>query len=264
MIAPKSYKITRSKGAIMKEDINNIQFSKLLIFFKSKKNIYIKSEESLRLFLAAVCDIMYGGFQWRRLSTKYGKSNTIYKRFNDWSKKRIWSELLEFCIQNPDMENIMIDSTIVRAHACAAGLGDQKMQGLGRTAGGFTTRIHAAVDGLGNLLKFIVTSGQIHDLTQAPLLLGDISNANVICDRAYNSEKFRNQIITQDCTPVIPSKSNSKNPAKYDKHIYKERHLIENFIGKIKHFRRIFSRFDKSIINYSSFISFAGALLWLR
>jgi transposase len=238
--------------------------SKMVSFFKSKKNIYIKSEADLIKFLTAVYWMAVSGTNWRFLPREFGKWNSIFKRFNAWSKKGIWNKLLEFLSQDSDLESVMLDSTIVRAHACAAGLGDQKMQGLGRTAGGFTTRIHAMVDALGNLLKIIVTSGQTHDLTQAELLLGDTSNANVICDRGYDSKKFRDQIIAQGCIPVIPSKSNSRNPVKYDKHIYKERNLVEICIGKMKHFRRIFSRFDKSLKNYVSFLSFAGAILWLR
>ncbi|MBA2307329.1 transposase [Candidatus Dependentiae bacterium] len=64
--------------------------------------------------------------------------------------------------------------------------------------------------------------------------------------------------------PVIPSKSKAINPCKYDKHIYKERHLIEYCFSKLKYFRRIFSRFDKSLRNSASFIAFVGTLIWLR
>jgi len=65
---------------------------------------------------------------------------------------------MNFCIEDPDLEYVMIDSTIVRAHACAAGLGKQGEQGLGRSKGGFTSKIHAKVDALGLPLKFIVTA----------------------------------------------------------------------------------------------------------
>ena len=76
------------------------------------------------------------------------------------SKKDIWNKLLQFCIQDPDLEYIMIDATIVRAHACAAGYGDTREEGLGRSKGGFTSKIHAKVDALGNPLKIIITPGK--------------------------------------------------------------------------------------------------------
>jgi transposase len=63
---------------------------------------------------------------------------------------------------------------------------------------------------------------------------------------------------------VIPSRANRKEPREIDTHLYKERHLIENQIGKLKHFRRVFSRFDKLAKNYLSFIYFASTIVWLR
>ncbi|MBA3751470.1 transposase [Candidatus Dependentiae bacterium] len=70
--------------------------------------------------------------------------------------------------------------------------------------------------------------------------------------------------MEKNCTPVIPSRSNALNPCKYDKQIYKERHVIEYFFSKVKYFRRIFSRFDTSACNFASFIAFVGSLIWWR
>ena len=204
------------------------------------------------------------GAQWRELPEKYGKWNSVFDRFNEWAKKQIWENLLAFCAEDPDLESVMLDSTIIRAHACAAGYGDQSIEGLGRSKGGFTTKIHAKVDALGCVLKILITAGQGHDVTQAKDLLSGTTNANVIADKAYGSSDVREQIRKQNCTDVIPSRSNSKVPMDYDKHLYKERSLIECFFSKLKYFRRVFSRFDKSARNFSSFVSFVGAILWLR
>ena len=204
------------------------------------------------------------GAQWRELPEEYGKWNSVFSRFNSWAKKQVWDELLEFCAQDPDLEYVMFDATIVRAHACAAGYGNQESEGLGRSMGGFTSKIHAKVDALGNLLKGIVTPGQRNELTQADTLLHNVFNSYVIADRGYSSKELRSKIRAQNCEPVIPPKSNAIEPWEYDKHIYKERHAIECFFSKIKHFRRLFSRFDKSARNFSAFLSFVGACLWLR
>ncbi len=181
-----------------------------------------------------------------------------------WSKKNIWGELLKFCSQDPDLEYVMIDATIVRAHACAAGYGEQEVEGLGRSMGGFTSKIHTKVDALGNPLQFIITPGQTNDSTQAKGLLDGVYNSYVIADKAYGAVKIRAQIKKQSCTDVIPSKSNSLKPVDYDKHLYKERHAIECFFSKLKFFRRVFSRFDKSARNFKAFLSFVGTLIWLR
>lgn len=121
-----------------------------------------------------------------------------------------------------------------------------------------------SVDGLGNPLRFILTGGQAHDVTQADELIAGYASAYVIADKGYDAHRFRQSILERGMTPVIPPRSNRKEPHEYDAHLYRERHLVECFINKIKHFRRIFSRFDKLDARYLAFLQFAGALIWLR
>ena len=137
-------------------------------------------------------------------------------------------------------------------------------QALGRSRGGFSTKIHVNVDGLGNPLRFLLTGGQRHDITQAEALIADYEFERVIADRSYDSDDFLLVIAEKEAEAVIPPRKNRKEDREYDKHLYKERHLVECFIGKIKHCRRIFSRFDKLDKRYLGFLSFAGALIWLR
>jgi transposase len=249
-----------------KEYINEVAWSKILIFLKSIKGIYIGNEKKSKRFIEAVYWMVRTGAQWRELPRRYGHWNTVFRRFNEWSKKDIWGALHMFCIENPDLESVMIDATIVRAHACASGYkkGQQASQGLGRSRGGFTSKIHAKVDALGNPLKFINTPGQTSDITQAATLINDVENCYVLGDRGYDSDDLRLRLQKKGCIPVIPGRHNRKVPVDYDKHIYKERHLVECLFSKMKQFRRIFSRFDKSMRNFVSFLSFVGACLWLR
>ena len=86
----------------------------------------------------------------------------------------------------------------------------------------------------------------------------------MIADKGYDSEPFVLQLRGRNAEAVIPSRSNRKVQREIDEHLYKERHLIENQIGKLKHFRRVFSRFDKLAKNYLSFIYFASTVVWLR
>jgi transposase len=252
-------------GTIMqKEYITNEMWVKMLIFFKKEKNIYIGLENNLKKFVEAVYWMTRTGAQLRELPRNYGNWNSVFKRFNAWSKKGIWTQLFTFFSKDPDLEYVMIDATIVRPHACSAGYGTQEAEGLGRIKGGFTTKIHAKVDALGNPLKLIVTSGQKSDFVKAEDLIGETTDAYVIGDKGYDSDNIRAKIRNQKCIPVIPGKSNRKIPVEYDTHIYKERHLVECFFSKLKFFRRVFSRFDKSVRNFASFLSFVGAILWLR
>jgi transposase len=168
--------------------------------------------------------------------------------------------------KDANMEWVLLDSTIVRAHACAASYSksSQAEEGLGRSKGGFSTKIHAVVDALGNPLKFLLTAGQRHDITQAKNLINDIKNTTVIADTAYDANDFIETLHAKQCNPQIPSRKNRKEPREFDQHINADRHTIECFFGKTKHFRRVFSRFDKSARSYLAFLQFAGMLIWLR
>ena len=165
-----------------------------------------------------------------------------------------------------DLQEVMLDGTIVRSHACASGYqkDGNAEQALGRSKGGFTTKIHAMVDALGNPLKFILTGGNRNEIIKAEELIEDIQHTNIIADKAYDRDKFRQKITEQNCQHTIPPRRNRKIQHEYDEHVYIERHLIECFFGKLKQFRRVFSRFDKIKHAFQAFIDFASTLINIR
>lgn len=246
--------------------IKDTEWKVILEKLKMIKRIHTRNEFSLRLFIEGVWYVLRSGCQWRLLPEVYGKWRTVHMRFREWSNKGIWELLFYYVHEQPDMENVMLDSTIVRAHACSAGYkqGAQANQALGRSKGGFSTKIHVLVDALGNPLKFILTPGQRHDITQAENLLQATNNTVVIADKSYDSNAFVQKIKMQNSTVVIPPRKNRKVHRAYDKHIYKERHLVECFFSKIKYFRRIFSRFDKTASTSLSFLHLVGVLILIR
>jgi transposase len=131
--------------------------------------------------------------------------------------------------------------------------------------GGFSTKIHLAVDALGNAVRFILTGGQQSDHRQADNLIEDIVFDCLIADKGYDSEQFVQRVRQTGRKVVIPKRRyGGRTGRKYDRHLYRERHLIECFIGKIKHYRRIFTRFEKLSKNYLSFIHLVSSLIWLR
>ena len=142
--------------------------------------------------------------------------------------------------------------------------GGQASQALGRSRGGFSTKIHIAVDGLGNPLHFMLTAGQRHDITCAEALIDGYNSEYVIADTSYDSVAFVKSITQRGAVPVIPPRANRRDSRTYDVHLYRERHLVECFINKIKQYRRISSRFDKLVVRYLGFLSFVAAIIWLR
>ena len=140
--------------------------------------------------------------------------------------------------------------------------GGQAAQALGRSRGGFSTKIHASVDALGNPLRFKLTGGQRHDITNAKPLIADYEFDHLIADKSYDADPFLDLVIQRGAGPVIPPRVKRKQPCDYDDHLYREHHLAECFFNKIKHYRRIFSRLEKLAERCLGFLIFVGDLLY--
>jgi len=138
-------------------------------------------------------------------------------------------------------------------------------QAIGRSSGGLTTKIHATCDALGNPTAFHLTPGQDHDLAGADVLIENLKADALLADKAYDAqERVRDKLKEKRCIPVIPSRSNPKNPHPYDKDTYKARHLIENFFAKLKQYRAIATRYDKTAQNFLGAIYMESILIWLH
>jgi transposase len=128
-----------------------------------------------------------------------------------------------------------------------------------------STKIHALVDALGNPVGFFLTGGQIHDLVGADHLLPSMRADMLIADKAFDAdERVLGPLAAAGKTAVIPPKANRLLPRDYDRHRYKARHLIENFFAKLKQFRAIATRYDKTARNFLSGVHLAAAAIWLN
>jgi transposase len=136
-------------------------------------------------------------------------------------------------------------------------------EGLGRSRGGLSSKIHCVADGLGNPVDFILTGGEVHDSMCADVLLDGKTADFVLADKAYDSDKILNKIAQMEAVAVIPPKSNRREQRDYDKHYYKDRNLIERFFCRLKQFRGIATRYCKRGQYFLEAIKLASSIILL-
>ena len=170
------------------------------------------------------------GTHWHDLPERYGRWKTVHKRFTRWAKAGVWERVLEHLIDDPDNDDILLDSSLVRAPQQAAtgkGGGQKGDQAPGCSRGGLTTKIHMAVEGLGRALKLILTAGQRGDAPLASALLDSLSPKRMLADKAYDSNALRALIESGGAEVVIPCNPIRKQSIPYGFKTCKVRNTVE-------------------------------------
>lgn len=147
---------------------------------------------------------------------------------------------------------------------------DTETEALGRSRGGFSTKVSVVCDALGNPLAFRLLPGQRHEITQAEALLEEALRKKqlstevqrqelraVLGDKGFDSSAFVAYVEGLGAEAVIPAKKNRNEPREIDRELYKDRNKVERFFGRIKHYRRLATRYDKSALSYASFLHVA-------
>ena len=137
-------------------------------------------------------------------------------------------------------------------------------QAIGRSRGGLTTKIVALVDALGNLVRFILLPGQRHDSVGVQPLIEGVVFGALLGDKAFDIDWLRTELDERGAAAVIPPKVNRKAAISFDRDMYRWRHLIENTFAKLKEFRAVATRYDKTAESFLAFVHLAAARLWLR
>ena len=188
----------------------------------------------------------------------------VYQRYAYWCGKGHFERLFQG-VQQPELDEVMVDSTCCRAHPSSAGARKASgPQAIGITRGGLNTKIHTVCDALGNPLRFVLTAGQRHDSKPVPELLDGLQAQALLADKAYDSDKIVQAAQAQGMEVIIPSRINRKNQRVLDKDRYKARHLIENLFQRMKVFRRVATRYDKLDMRFLGFVHIAGIMKWLH
>jgi transposase len=222
-------------------------------------------EERNRCFVEAVYYLLRTGLPWADLPPEFGKSDAVRKRFRRWCKAGIWQWLFEGTVPVEQIEKLMLDGTICKAHRSATGAPGGAEEDIGRSRGGQTSKIGAAVCGqTQKIVRVVLAPGQRNDCVLAEAMLGPVEGVTVIADKAFDTDPIRSDLAARGCTTVIPSKKNRRHPKKLNKAAYRWRHGIENVFCRMKDLVRITLRRDKTSVSYLGFLYLACAVLNIR
>ena len=136
---------------------------------------------------------------------------------------------------------------------------------MGRSRGGLTTKIHALVDANGLPIMLKLSAGQAHDGKSAADMLGGLGPGQILlADRAYDSDALRSTMAAQGAWANIKPMPGRVRRLAFSTFLYRYRNLVERFFNKLKHFRAIATRFEKSDANYLAAVKLAAARIWMR
>ncbi|WP_420709375.1 IS5 family transposase [Streptomyces sp. NRRL B-3648] len=263
------------------------------------------------------------GVQWRDLPERYGPWKTVHERHRRWSADGTCEMLLRRIQAETDAAgeidwDVSVDSTSVRAHHHAAGArhapppsfkggsvqtakvaqirsgtdrpgggGGAGGEALGRSRGGFTTKIHLSADGRCRVLSLVITPGQYADCTQFESVMDRIRVPRLTCgrprtkpdsvsaDKGYSNRRTRRYLRRRGIRHVIPEKADQAanrvrrgsaggRPPGFDRDRYKKRNTVERAIKRLKTFRAVATRFDKRGYVYLGTVTAAALVIWLR
>jgi transposase len=242
-----------------------------------------------RRIINGILWILRTGAPWRDLPARYGPVGTVSSRFYRWRASGVWDRILA-ALQAAaaadgeiDWDLHYVDATVIRAHQHAAGArrdgaigGEaQAREALGRSQGGFSTKLHLRAEGKGRPITAVLTGGERHEQIAFEVLLDQgaircprrgrprLRPRRVAGDKGYSSPKARRHLRRRHIRAVIPSKSNQRRQPNFDRAAYRRRNLVERLINRLKQFRRIATRYEKRAANYLAMIHIGMLLLWL-
>ena len=239
-----------------------------------------------RTILNGILWILCTGAPWRDLPERYGPVGTVSSRFYRWRQTGIWPRVLEALQAKADAAGLIewdlhfVDSSIVRAHQHAAGARRRRdkqacAEALGRSRGGFSTKIHVRAEAQGKPISFVLTGGERHDSVALPALLDTgavrrvrgrprLRPRRVAGDKAFSGRPSRGHLRRRHIGAVIPTTAQQRRRPGFDREAYRARNRVQRLFNRLKQFRRIATRYEKRAANFLAMLHIAAILIWIK
>ena len=189
----------------------------------------------------------------------HGEISILSRR---WSIRGWWTKLFESSSVELGVDGTILDASIVRAHQDASGGFDgPKAQAIGRSRGGFSTKLHAAVTLDGQPLCVFATPGQQHEVTVASRLLDFVRGDYCLADGGYDVDAFLDSISDRGMEAVIPARVTRRVKRELNTELYRLRYRVEVFFHRLKRNRRIATRYEKTLRCFMGFLHLACFLI---
>lgn len=266
-----------------RHELTNRQWERLQPLLPPQKPKTGRPGTDHRRLLNGILWLLRTGAPWRDLPERYGPWATVASRFYRWRKAGIWARLFTAVQQQADARGDLdwdihyVDGTIIRAHQHAAGAhkSSADAEALGRSQGGFSTKVHVRSEGHGKLMTFVLTPGHRHEAPVFPHLMaqGAVQRAGrgrpkrrphrIVGDKGYSSGTIRHYCRQHGIRITIPRKRNECHAGPFARALYRTRERVERMINRFKQSRRLATRYEKCAVNYHAMWLIAAILLWL-
>ena len=217
-----------------------------------------------RPMVTGIWYVLRTGIPWRDLPPQFGPWSSVYTRFRRWCASGLWARLLAELGAGAYGEIRSVDCSHIKIHQDAANpAGGQTAQAMGRTKGGFNSKLAAVVDAVGRAVGLSLAPGPQHDLRACAPLMPHLDGKWVVGDKGFDSAAFRADLVRTGAMVCIPPRSTRRTDYYFSRLLYKHRHTVENFFCRIKRHRRIATRYEKLAVTLLGFVYLAAIIDWI-
>ena len=270
------------RGRLNREELTDEQWARLAPLLPPQRPRTGRPARDHRTVIGAILWVLRTGAPWRDLPERFGPWGTAYSRFRRWAATGVWQLVLDSLQRDAEARGELdrtthyVDGTTVRAHQSAAGArGGQQKEALGRSRGGFGTKVHLRAEGGGRPLVFLLSGGERHEAAFFEALMeageAELDAAGraqrqperVVGDKGYSYDRVRAYLDHRGIEALIPLRSDQGENPGFDRAAYRGRNRIERLVGRLKRWRRVATRYDKRASSYLAVLTVVAIMLWL-